>query len=534
MNTPDILLSIRGRREARLAVEGPTLGVAVPVERLVPLVPFGGNQFVIAEIKRKSPSAGEISAAADPVQQAGLYVAEGLSHFSVLTEEDFFSGSLVDLMQVKQAFPSCAVLRKDFLLNAADVDVSYNAGADAVLLIAAMLSPAEAREIMQRARERGLAVLVECHDAEEIEAVRELEPDLYGINSRDLRTFRMDPLLPPALRGLLPPDARCVYESGIFGFEDALLAGSSDFHGVLVGEALMRNPAAAGEISRGLAAGHALLQRSEPGRQPERVCGNARFWSRLAARRQGQVEECTRRPLVKICGITQAKDAELAVELGADVLGFVFADSPRRATSELLHKLAGTDVLKVAVVVNELSPEVQELLKAGLLDAVQLHGDERPEDCLPLCYPYYKALRLSGAASRDSSGGANGDTRGGAASGQAGGGPADAGRSGEQQPDRVRDYRCPRVLLDAFVPGQAGGTGKRIDRHLVEQAATLGPLWLAGGLNPENIAEIIRDHSPELIDASSGLESVPGRKDPERMQRYFQEIQNATTSILRL
>ena len=500
MNTPDILLSIRARREARLADEGPTLGVAMPAERTVPLVPFGSEEFLIAEIKRKSPSAGEISAAADPVKQAGLYVAEGLNHFSVLTEEDYFGGSLQDLMQVKQAFPSCAILRKDFLLNAADVDVSYRAGADAVLLIAAMLAPAEAREIMERARACGLAVLVECHDAEEIEAVRELNPELYGINSRDLRTFRMDPLLPPALRGLLPGGARCVYESGIFGYESALLAGSSDFHGVLVGEALMRNPAVAGEITRGLSAGRALLGRSEH--------GNPRFWSRLAARRpvpaaDAGAAQAPARPLVKICGITRAEDAHLAVELGADVLGFVFANSPRRATPELLHELASTAVLKVAVVVNELPPEVQQLLRAGLLDAVQLHGDERPEDCLSLGFPYYKALRLGGAD----------------------------GAAANQQAERIRDYRCPRVLLDAFVPGQAGGTGKRIDPDLVEQAATMGPLWLAGGLSPDNIAEIIRDHSPELIDASSGLESAPGRKDPARMKRYFQEIQNATTSI---
>ncbi|TVR87324.1 MAG: phosphoribosylanthranilate isomerase, partial [Spirochaetaceae bacterium] len=185
---------------------------------------------------------------------------------------------------------------------------------------------------------------------------------------------------------------------------------------------------------------------------------------------------------------------------------------------ELLRELASTAVLKVAVVVNDLPPEVQELLRAGLLDAVQLHGDERPEDCLSLGFPYYKALRLGGATGANSSGGAAGRAAGVAASG-----------SGNQPPERIRDYRCPRVLLDAFVPGQAGGTGKRIDRDLVEQAASMGPLWLAGGLNPDNIAEIIRDHRPELIDASSGLESAPGRKDPARMKRYFQEIQNATT-----
>lgn len=522
MNTPDILLSIRARREARLADEGPTLGVSVPAERAAPLVPFGSEEFLIAEIKRKSPSAGEISAAADPVEQAGRYVAEGLNHFSVLTEEDFFGGSLHDLMQVKQAFPSCAVLRKDFLLNAADVDVSYRAGADAVLLIAAMLSPAEAREIMQQARACGLTVLVECHDAEEIAAVRELNPELYGINSRDLRTFRMDPLLPPALRGLPPRGARCVYESGIFGYEDALLAGSSGFHGVLVGEALMRNPAAAGEIRRGLADGHALLKHSER--------GNPRFWSRLAARRVGSVAAPgaemaaapgAARPLVKICGITRAEDAHLAVELGADVLGFVFADSPRRAAPELLHELADTEVLKVAVVVDKLPPEVQELLRAGLLDAVQLHGNERPEDCLSLGYPYYKALRLGG--------GGAGAGAGIAGAGGALTGVAAAGADAKHRPGQMREYHCPRVLLDAFVPGQAGGTGKRIDRDLVEQAAAIAPLWLAGGLNPENIAEIIHTHRPELIDASSGLEAAPGRKDPERMHRYFQEIQNATT-----
>jgi indole-3-glycerol phosphate synthase/phosphoribosylanthranilate isomerase len=217
------------------------------------------------------------------------------------------------------------------------------------------------------------------------------------------------------------------------------------------------------------------------------------FWPRLWARRSPG------RPLVKICGITRAQDAEAARSAGADALGFVFAPSKRRADPSLLGDLRGMDILKVAVVVTEksggtrcLDPDVEDLLARGLVDAVQFHGDEAPEECAAMAFPYYKAARL-----RE---------------------PADA--------QAMSSYRSPRVLADAWSAKAAGGTGTRVSVELAEEARKTGALWLAGGIAPENVGEIIQGLTPELIDASSGLEESPGRKDPARLASFFEEIRS--------
>ena len=198
------------------------------------------------------------------------------------------------------------------------------------------------------------------------------------------------------------------------------------------------------------------------------------------------------RPLVKVCGITNRADAETAVALGADLLGFILAPSPRRARPEAIRELADLPVVKVGVVVNDVA-EALQLLRDGCLDALQLHGDEAPDECYRIAFPYYKALRV--------------------------GVPADL--------DAELAYRCPRVLLDAFSPAARGGTGQRVaDDLLARRAAREGarPLWLAGGIGPDNVAAVIRDHAPELIDASSRLEAEPGRKDHDKLRAFFRQV----------
>ncbi|MEJ2665420.1 MAG: bifunctional indole-3-glycerol phosphate synthase/phosphoribosylanthranilate isomerase, partial [Spirochaetia bacterium] len=125
---------IVGKRRKDLEKEGFTMGSPVPDERRAPLVPFNRDPFLICEIKRSSPSRGDIAAGRDPVAQAAAYVENGVKTVSILTEQNYFSGSLDDLMRVKTGYPDLAVLRKDFLLEKEDILVSYRAGADAVLL----------------------------------------------------------------------------------------------------------------------------------------------------------------------------------------------------------------------------------------------------------------------------------------------------------------------------------------------------------------------------------------------------------------
>lgn len=477
---------VAGRRR-RLAAEGPALGEAVPERREQPLVPLlapetgpgaeaGRAPLLVCEIKRRSPSRGAIAPGLDAVEQARRYAAAGVRAVSVLTEPDHFGGALADLAAVKAACPRLSVLRKDFLLDERDVEISYRAGADAVLLLAACLSARELGELYRRAAALGMTPLVEMHDAADLEKARAVRPRLTGINSRDLTTFAVDPTLPARLRPAVDWPTTLLYESGIHRAEDAAFARAAGFDGVLVGEAVVRRPQLVAELRQVLAAAAPT-----GGRRP--------FWERVFAARARRGA----RPLVKVCGITNRADAETAVALGADLLGFILAPSPRRAGPELLPQLADLTVTKVGVVVDDVSAAAP-LLRAGLLDAVQFHGDEQPDECYELAFPYYKALRV--------------------------GAPADlAQESG---------YRCPRVLLDAFTPAVRGGSGRRVDAALLARRAAAepppAPLWLAGGIGPGNVAAVVGEQRPELIDASSGLEAAPGRKDHHKLRAFFRQL----------
>lgn len=514
-----IMREILEQRRARIHSEGHTLGVQVPERRRVSVVPFGRAPFIICELKRRSPSKGEISTGLDATDQAARYASLGARNLSVLTEEDHFSGSLADLISVKASNPELCVLRKDFLLDVEDVEISYRAGADVVLLIAGALGAEKLEELYRRATELGLACLVEVHSIEEVEKVAPLRPAFTGINARDLSSFSVDPILPLVVRQAIDWETKAVFESGIRAREHALLAAVSGFDGILVGESVVRNPTLIGELIAGLEEGrHAVSSAASGGNGPAAgragstsrapssegagrnagaqrngvgARGNPAFWTALYARKRPG------RPLVKVCGLTNGADAHRADELGADLLGFIFAPSKRRAEPAAVAAVGATQALKVGVVVlessaTELPPEVAELLETGGLDAIQLHGDEPPEACASLAYPYFKVLQLAG--------------------------PEDAAR--------IDRYLCPRVLLDAYSREARGGTGRRIQEEVL-RAVGNRPLWLAGGIGPDNVREIIEAYNPELVDSSSSLEAAPGRKDPEKLKQFFAELDAA-------
>ena len=277
----NLLERIAARRRERVGREGPALGTVLPPRRRVPFVRFLGEApALICEIKRRSPSRGDIAPRLDAAAQAGRYAAAGVRYLSVLTEEDHFGGSLADLMAVKERYPQLAVLRKDFLLDEADLEASARAGADAVLLLAALHDGPALQRLCRRAGELGLAALVEVHDRAEVDRAREARPELTGVNSRDLRSFRVDPLAPLALRPAIDWDTTLVYESGVKGPEGILLARSGGFDAVLVGEAAVRSP-------EGVAALAAALE------SPLAARG---FWARLAARRGGRADVHVGRP----------------------------------------------------------------------------------------------------------------------------------------------------------------------------------------------------------------------------------------------
>lgn len=250
-DTPDILKRIL-RRKAEIVAErneGATLqAFAKRVESAPPPRDFrgalqsdidAGGAAVIAEVKRASPSKGLLREDFDPAVIARSYEAGGASCLSVLTDEDFFQGSDRDLELARSAC-ELPVLRKDFIIDPYQVYEARALGADCILLIVAALGDSALAELHGLAGELGMDVLVEVHDAEELERAQKLSPRLLGINNRDLRTFETDIETTLRLREQVPPESLLVTESGIHTREEVAYMREHGVHAFLVGEAFMR------------------------------------------------------------------------------------------------------------------------------------------------------------------------------------------------------------------------------------------------------------------------------------------------------
>lgn len=200
---------------------------------------------VISEVKRRSPSKGDLADIPDPAELARKYAAGGAAAISVLTEQRRFGGSLADLRAVRAAVDT-PILRKDFIVTTYQLVEARAAGADLALLIVAALDDDSLRRLYDEARELGLTVLVEVHDAAEAERAVDLGAELIGVNARNLKTLEihddMFGKLAPQLRSTSGPDDRVlVAESGIFGPADVQRFVSEGARAVLVGEALVKD-----------------------------------------------------------------------------------------------------------------------------------------------------------------------------------------------------------------------------------------------------------------------------------------------------
>lgn len=201
---------------------------------------------IIAEIKRQSPSKGRLAEIDDPVALAMTYVKGGANALSVLTDENFFAGHLEDLASVSKAltqFPQ-PILRKDFIIDAIQIAQAIAAGADAILCIVAVLGE-RTKNILQSAKAMGIEVLVEIHDARELEIAVASGADIIGVNNRNLSTFEVDTEQALRLLEHIPKEIVKVAESGILVPELAQTYYRAGFDAVLVGEALVRSPSPA-------------------------------------------------------------------------------------------------------------------------------------------------------------------------------------------------------------------------------------------------------------------------------------------------
>jgi indole-3-glycerol phosphate synthase/phosphoribosylanthranilate isomerase len=272
----------------------------------------------IAEIKRRSPSAGDLRPDADPAALAASFARADAAALSVLVDARF-GGSLDDLREARAA-TTLPILGKGFFTEERDFRELKEAGADAALILLRDVDDARARELMQAAEHLGLDTLVEAHDARELERAVALGADPIGINARDLSSFAIDRHAQLALVEQAPRDRVVVAESGVHSRAQAAAAELAGADAILAGTALMR-----------------------------------------AADPAAKLTELLARPLVKVCGLTRQEDVDVAVEAGAHLVGFILArETPRRAPGVL--EVPET-VLSVAVFVEDVVETPADLVQ---------------------------------------------------------------------------------------------------------------------------------------------------------------------------
>ncbi len=378
----DVRAELAGRTFRELAAAADAASAA-PGGAPRPLAPrlAAPGLHLFAEVKRQSPSAGVLAAGLDAVAQARAYQAGGAAAISVLCEPHRFGGSIADLRAVRAAV-SIPVLAKEFVVDERQLPVLRSAGADVVLLIAALHPARRLASLVTRARDLGLEPLVEAHDERELEAAMETKARLIGINARDLRTLAVDVARLHRLHAQVPGDRLTVAESGVRDAGEVARLRATGYDAVLVGEALVRSANPAATVRAFVAAGA----------PPDDATARDRA------------------PFIKICGVTDLEGVFAAVRAGADAIGLnLVPGTPRALTLDEAARFAllargtagaGNRPMVVAVFADASADEIAAGVAACNPDAIQLSGHESPDAIAGLARPAWKVLHLPADAGR--------------------------------------------------------------------------------------------------------------------------------------
>ncbi|KAJ8661603.1 multifunctional tryptophan biosynthesis protein [Lichtheimia ornata] len=482
---------------------------------------------LMAEVKRASPSKGDIDITANAAEQALKYALAGASVISVLTEPKWFRGSLHDMRQVRQALDHLpnrpAILRKDFILDRYQILEARLYGADTVLLIVAMLDDDRLRDLYNYAKSLGMEPLVEVNNAEEMARANALGSKVIGVNNRNLHSFDVDMETTTRLAKMVPADTTLCALSGIASRADVEPMIEQGVGAILVGESLMR----AWNLK-------------------EFVAELLGFSKQDAIAAEAAAAANNTKPLVKICGISSVEAAVEAANAGADLIGLIFVPKSKRCVSmdtarEIVNAVRGLEQptkkknskttlsddwfathkrllenrsrkpLVVGVFVNESIDTMAEIASTVGLDLIQLHGTEPAEVAKFLPVPVIKAFHM--------------DT---------------SSFSPNQIPHITQPNNHHYVLLDAKVSGvpldQQGGRGVKFDWSIAQQVVNHKrpgyndnarfPVILAGGLDPSNVVEAVRQVQPWAVDVSSGVET-DGAKDMEKIREFVRLAKSA-------
>ncbi|KAK9686670.1 anthranilate synthase / indole-3-glycerol phosphate synthase [Basidiobolus ranarum] len=494
-----------GRSEAQLQ-RIYDLGIAPPqIDLVARLRQSSGKPAVMAEIKRASPSKGDINVDAIAAEQALIYAEGGASVISVLTEPKWFKGSLQDLRQARESISKLpnrpAILRKDFIIDQYQILEARLEGADTILLIVAMLEDDQIQSLMKYSRSLGMEPLVEVNNTDEMKKALAFGAKVIGVNNRNLHTFDVDMENTSNLAKLVTRDVILAALSGITGPEDVAKYTEHGVGAVLVGEALMKSQDKKKFIRN-------LIQ-SE----------NTKFTQPSA-------------PLVKICGVRTVDAAVAAATAGADFIGLIFAQSPRQvslqdaseivaAVREVSFQTPNSDIaeqsgeikewfrfhadnvvngpkpLIVGVFQNQSVEYITSVVQQVKLDLVQLHGEESVEIAKFLPVRAIKAFHI------------------------------------DDSTNNFNELRKPGynafTLLDAKVGAkQQGGNGVAFDWKIAERFLNDSetfegipfPILLAGGLTPENVQQAVNQVHPWAVDVSSGVETN-GVKDLQKIREFI-------------